>query len=1240
MEIKLRKTFVLILLFSILGIFFFKNFPFKFSPFSAPYKEISIDADALDWNKDDLRIVDRDPYIPGRSSHITAISSRRTSRGEAFAIFYPDLKRQNPKIFLSIDFLKGGVKSITDKITTSHPWEILVEIEKGKAILKDRFKREFPLEMGINYRSGFIEFLIPWEYINLFSKPNELFVNAVVEKSGKVVDIVPNKIKKLMEKGVPPIILTTAFSTKVLGATVKFALVHHGNQAVGTYTQPDGDLLYEEGGKCGYNRIIKAHFDTGIPINLHLSGTVMVGIKWGYDYGDTNPNHLIDGKYFLARVKDGVDSKLINILTSSFAQNIMPYAYKDQNQFSIWFENQLINHHFGISQPKVAWVPERTWVNDPNIQWHSGDPYTGANNNVKDKTMTDTFYSEGVRAVVLDGNQHHNWFHDPDPSGSNDNGFPHKILDSDGSFSGLIAFFNNRDLQDRMCSGNGVDTDLAPTLNWIASLGDGAIGVYGDDLEKAAGYSSTWPSWLPDGYVTNLWDLLNHSWIETVNLETFMNWFEFKYDQVGLAYYEGGDEYPSIQIPFGTYENPVMWLDGGDYYQRWDSHASEADRLKTDARSYRDMMNDGMSAIWDAEMITGQDYKTNRLIRVARAVLAAGQYEWMWHDDSDNISDWEEKMAAHTKNACYYAEGAIWAWDPASYGATVQSKDVDKDGTTEYILQNENIMAIFEPDGGRIVAMFSRDSSGQGYVIIGNDVAAWWGCGGDWPEFYCDWVNADHMGALLWHEAEVNDGYFQDTGDPDSPYGRTIPDTVYDVSTGDNYIAFSKDGTQMKKITLSGNNSYFDVEIDVNTSADFTDWPDKKRVIVQFNPNYLYVMKEGKASISDFSETLGSNVIYGVETTETGKNITGWVSIPSDSVVEKSYQLLTRQFIIKHEDGSNPFYMKLGGGVKPGTTEQYGFVTGKVTDETTGSGIASVTVSIDGTSFLETTDSSGNYTISNVPEGTYSMTASKTGYITGTLSGVLVVANSTTTANFVLSPEESAPASGNISGTVKNSQTGEYISGVDVLLVEKNVSVATDSSGSFAFSNISTGTYTLKFSKSGYNSLTQENITVLSEQTTSVNVSLIPQATPTGTISGTVMDTSSNTLSGVIVEISQLGINTYTDSSGNYSLEIATGTYTISFSLSGYKTATKTEVLVTEGASVTVDCQMEKNYWTGDINKDGIVDGEDLMLLGYSYGTAQGESRYNQDADLDSDGDVDADDMNLLEANYGKTGTP
>ena len=651
-------------------------------------------------------------------------------------------------------------------------------------------------------------------------------------------------------------------------------------------------------------------------------------------------------------------------------------------------------------------------------------------------------------------------------------------------------------------------------------------------------------------------------------------------------------------------------------------------------------MDDGMSAIWDAEMLTGQDYKTNRLIRVARSVMAAGQYEWMWHDDSDNISDWEEKMAAHTKNAAYYAEGAVWAWDPVSYGATVQSKDVDGDGTTEYILQNSKIMAIFEPDGGRIVAMFSRDDSGQGYVIVGNDVAAWWGCGGDWPYFYCDWVNADHMGALLWHEAEVNDGYFQDDGTPDSPYGRTIPDTIYDVAAGADSLTFSSGGTQMKKITLSGDNSYFDVEIDVNTSADYTDWPDKKRVIVQFNPDYLYVMEEGKAAISDFDGTDSANLVYGVETTETGKNVTGWVSIPSDSVVEKSYALLTRQFIIKNSDGANPFYMKLGAGVKPGTSQEYGVVSGKVSDASDDSAIASATVVIDNTAFSATTDSSGNYCISDVPVGTYSMSASKTGYLSSTLSQISVTAGSTTTANFVLSAEQVAPASGDISGTVKNSVTGEYISGADVLLEEKNLTVTTDSSGSFLFSSISTGTYTLQFSATGYNSLTQENVSVEADQTTTVNVSLIPESTPSGTISGTVTDISSNVLSGVLVEVVSLGITAYTDSSGNYSLNVSTGNFNVSFSLNGYKSETKTNVVVTNGASVSLDCRLEKNYWPGDINRDGIVDGEDLMLLGYSYGTSSGEARYNSDADLDSDGDVDADDIAVIQANYGKTGTP
>ena len=1231
--------------------FSFKNFAPRISFFMTHPRlgEISIDGDPGDWKKYDLKIVDRDPYVPGESSHIAAISEREDGKKVSFAVFYPDIKKVEPEIFIAMDFKKGGESSIGEKIQTKNPWEILVRIKGKKAVaISSKNKKESEIEIGRSDEHGFLEFSIPKGKLRKagFKDGGEILVNAVCEKSSAVVDVVPN-IKDEVAKGTT--LLANAFSTKATASTVKFALVHHGNQAVGTYTQPDGDLLYEEGGRCGYNRIIQGHFDTGIPINLHLSGTVMVGLKWGYDSGDTNPNHLLGGKHFLAKVKEGVDSKLINMMASTFSQNIMPFAYKDQNLFAIEFENEIINHHFGVGSPLVAWVPERTWVNDSDILWHSGDPYTGANANVKDKTMAETFYDAGVRAVILDGNQHHNWFHDPDPSGKNDNAFPHKIMSAGGGvFSGVIAIFNNRDLQDKMCNGNGVSSDLAGTLNWVASLGDGAIGVYGDDLEKAAGYSSTWPGSLPDGYVNNLWSLKNQSWVETVNLETFLSWFSFKFDGAGNPYYSGGDEFPGIEIPYGTYENPVIWLGGGDYYQRWDNHASGSARCKTDPRSYRGMMDDGMSAIWDAEMLTGQDYKTNRLIKVARAAMAAAQYEWMWHDGADDISDWVEKMQAHTKNAAYYAEGAVWAWNPVLYGGTVQSKDVDGDGTNEYILQNGKIMAVFEPDGGRIAAMFARDDGGQGYVIIGNDVAAWWGCGGDWPFFYADWVNADHMGALLWHEAEVNDGYFQDTHTPSSPYGRTIPDTIYDVAIGADSLAFSNGGTQMKKITLSGTNSYFDVEVDINTSSDYTDWPNKKRVILQFNPNYLWIMKEGQAAISDFEFTDSGNSGYGVETTQTGVNVSGWVSVPSGAAIVKSNKLLTRNFEIKGSDGSNPFYFKLGGGIKPGTTQNYGSVSGSVKNSSDSSPVSGAAVVIDGTSFSATTDSSGNYAISNVASGVYAMTASKTGYKNASLSAVSIVADSTASANFYLAAEQIQPQTGNISGTCKNSSTGQVVADVTVEIAGKGISAVSDSSGQFLFSGISTGTYTLKFTKTEFNEFTKEGVSVNSDETTVVNVTLVPGALPKGTISGSVTNISSAAMSGVLVEITTLGVGLLTGPTGFYSVSVPTGNFNVSFSLTGYKTVTKTNVVVTEGASIALNCVLEKAYGTGDINKDGIIDGEDLMLLGYSYETRAGDLRYNIDADLrynidadlNSDGKIDEEDLEVLVTNYGKIITP
>jgi len=83
-------------------------------------------------------------------------------------------------------------------------------------------------------------------------------------------------------------------------------------------------------------------------------------------------------------------------------------------------------------------------------------------------------------------------------------------------------------------------------------------------------------------------------------------------------------------------------------------------------------------------------------------------------------------------------------------------------------------------------------------------------------------------------------------------------------------------------------------------------------------------------------------------------------------------------------------------------TQNCGTFAGSVKTEG-GAGIAGASVVTAPGSYSATTNSSGNYTISNVPAGTYDLTASKTNYNEQTQVGKVITTNQTTTVNFVLS---------------------------------------------------------------------------------------------------------------------------------------------------------------------------------------------------------------------------------------------
>ncbi len=224
------------------------------------------------------------------------------------------------------------------------------------------------------------------------------------------------------------------------------------------------------------------------------------------------------------------------------------------------------------------------------------------------------------------------------------------------------------------------------------------------------------------------------------------------------------------------------------------------------------------------------------------------------------------------------------------------------------------------------------------------------------------------------------------------------------------------------------------------------------------------------------------------------------------------------------------------------------------------SGLSSVVVS-DGTRSA-TTNASGAYTITGVPNGNYTLSATRSGYsITpSNFSNPLTIngANSTN-KNFA-----AAAANYSISGTVLIGSAG--LSNVVVSTGSKTAT--TNSSGAYTITGLTAGSYTLSAARTGYTiSASFSNPVVI----TSANISgkNFSATANTYSISGTVLSGSSP-LANVVVSLgSRSGT---TNSSGQYVITgNVNGSYTLSATLAGYSIVPSnfSNPVVVNGANVT-----------------------------------------------------------------------
>ncbi|TLM78085.1 MAG: hypothetical protein FDZ70_04505, partial [Actinobacteria bacterium] len=174
----------------------------------------------------------------------------------------------------------------------------------------------------------------------------------------------------------------------------------------------------------------------------------------------------------------------------------------------------------------------------------------------------------------------------------------------------------------------------------------------------------------------------------------------------------------------------------------------------------------------------------------------------------------------------------------------------------------------------------------------------------------------------------------------------------------------------------------------------------------------------------------------------------------------------------RHPDQSNPW-----------PAVAFGALGGVVTGAS-GSPLAGASVKA-GTLATVTTAADGSYSIASAPIGTYTVTASKSGYVTQSKTAA-VNANRTTTLGFALSL---VPTTGVVTGTVTDSASAAKLAGV-LVSVTGGGSATTDANGAYTLANVTPGTKTLTFSKSGYTTQTA-SVSVSVGATTTKNVALV-----------------------------------------------------------------------------------------------------------------------------------------------------
>lgn len=479
------------------------------------------------------------------------------------------------------------------------------------------------------------------------------------------------------------------------------ALVHHANQYVITngYSDRQGmnDILGlsnplwgRDVHRKGFLPLLQMHLDYGIPLNLHLSGTLIETLAWHY------PESFLLIKRLL---KEGN----LEMIGSTFSQNIMPFFSEEYNLRQINEELWLYRRYLGVDLEKVKtfWVPERVWDTEK----------------LASVLTSDKLLNGGYRRVLLDDRMTY-------PGGYEYSGSARERFDREGCWDleaftpreidggcGLLMLPISKDLRLNIPPCNpGSWQRIRDILNWLAHYGDEkAIALYGDDLERAAGVGG-WEISHSEYYEQFLKWLADTRWIKPMLVS---QWAQY--------HHAAG----ARKIEPGTFYELAQQWGAGETYHGWYEDPN--------CQAHRNYLINAEQAVLSAE----QDGGDKSLLELGWKHLLHSSYETSWHNRAEEgyhyqengrslwLAPWAAALTSHARSCLVIVLAARWHTDRDGQGH-IDIADVDGDGENELVLKNDHLFAVLSPRrGGRLNYLFDLSDPSGGRLMVGNISDDW-----------------------------------------------------------------------------------------------------------------------------------------------------------------------------------------------------------------------------------------------------------------------------------------------------------------------------------------------------------------------------------------------------------------------------------------------------------------------------------------------------------------------------------